>query len=525
MKYYKLPFLFLIFVSVFCYSQISRFFYELKYRPGLSDTISQSALFALDVGDKFSLFRDYKNISQDSLLKRGIEHLTSSGINTMEKLSVEEPDFSYIIKKTSEIEYLDRIGNDNYVYAEAEKFEWKIQAEKQLIKGFQCQKATTVFSGREWVAWFTSDIPISDGPYKFRGLPGLILQAYDLKKDYYFSFAGSKMIHQKEYLSDKLIAKNAIPVSKQKFYEIENQFKKDPFGQAYTSLASSDDEIKRKLDIEINKIRSWYLKNNNPIELADHYIELSGQITNEKGEPIPYVNIGILNGMVGTVTDHKGNYTMNISSYLNGDIVRISAVGYENLDIPIENFINQDKKQYHLSKLLKTSSIEEVIVSNKQKNKILGIKSESKNIRIGFNNGISGQEIGTMIKNKNKLKIKKLNINILESSFEHTPFRINIYKIEPDGSFLAVLNETVLVDINSRDSFTTKSVDFTPYNIIVDGDLAVTLELLDSKTNGELYFSGSVFSKGIIRKTSQSKFIEASINPSINIEVSILNKN
>lgn len=35
------------------------------------------------------------------------------------------------------------------------------------------------FAGREWTAWFTSEISIPDGPYKFYGLPGLILKISD----------------------------------------------------------------------------------------------------------------------------------------------------------------------------------------------------------------------------------------------------------------------------------------------------------------------------------------------------------
>lgn len=33
------------------------------------------------------------------------------------------------------------------------------------------QKATCDFAGRKWIAWFTTEIPIQDGPYKFYGLP------------------------------------------------------------------------------------------------------------------------------------------------------------------------------------------------------------------------------------------------------------------------------------------------------------------------------------------------------------------
>ena len=53
---------------------------------------------------------------------------------------------------------------------------------------FACQRARTQFRGRIYDVWFTTDIPISNGPWKFQGLPGLILEAYDEKREIQFLF-------------------------------------------------------------------------------------------------------------------------------------------------------------------------------------------------------------------------------------------------------------------------------------------------------------------------------------------------
>lgn len=75
----------------------------------------------------------------------------------------------------------------NYIYEETlEKPQWKILVDEKAIAGYRCQKALTNFRGRTWFAWFTIDIPISDGPWKLCGLPGLILKAEDKKGEFFF---------------------------------------------------------------------------------------------------------------------------------------------------------------------------------------------------------------------------------------------------------------------------------------------------------------------------------------------------
>ena len=67
-------------------------------------------------------------------------------------------------------------------------FEWNILEDTMTIEGFLCQKAMCNYGGRTWEAWFTDELPFSDGPYKFHGLPGLILKVADTKNHYSFDF-------------------------------------------------------------------------------------------------------------------------------------------------------------------------------------------------------------------------------------------------------------------------------------------------------------------------------------------------
>ncbi len=81
----------------------------------------------------------------------------------------------------------DVIDGDVYEYDTFKsEFHWQLCDSTKTVSGFEAYQATCTYHGREWTVWFSPDIPISDGPWVFCGLPGLILEVYD--KDQLFSF-------------------------------------------------------------------------------------------------------------------------------------------------------------------------------------------------------------------------------------------------------------------------------------------------------------------------------------------------
>lgn len=69
---------------------------------------------------------------------------------------------------------------------------WTMEKDTREIEGFRCQKATCRFRGRNYTAWFTTDIPCNWGPWKLHGLPGAILEAYDDTNEVSFYATGVK---------------------------------------------------------------------------------------------------------------------------------------------------------------------------------------------------------------------------------------------------------------------------------------------------------------------------------------------
>ena len=96
----------------------------------------------------------------------------------------------------------------HYRYTEPwPSMKWELADERQTICGYQCQKATCRWRGRDFSAWFTPKIPIKSGPWKFGGLPGLIMKVYDSRRLYLWEAVsvekGSFPIYQPEERSYK----------------------------------------------------------------------------------------------------------------------------------------------------------------------------------------------------------------------------------------------------------------------------------------------------------------------------------
>ena len=72
--------------------------------------------------------------------------------------------------------------------------QWTMTDSTREVLGYTCQQATADFRGRHWTAWFATDIPVSDGPWKLGGLPGLILEAYDEGQQHIFTAVGLERV-------------------------------------------------------------------------------------------------------------------------------------------------------------------------------------------------------------------------------------------------------------------------------------------------------------------------------------------
>ena len=104
---------------------------------------------------------------------------------------------TYVYKNypTGQMTITDRISLQDYCYVDSLHTQtWTMGDSTREVLGYTCQQATADFRGRRWTAWFTTDIPVSDGPWKLGGLPGLILEAYDEGKQHVFTAVGLERV-------------------------------------------------------------------------------------------------------------------------------------------------------------------------------------------------------------------------------------------------------------------------------------------------------------------------------------------
>ncbi|MBK1894618.1 GLPGLI family protein [Chryseobacterium paridis] len=193
----KLLVILILFLLTKSYGQTTRYIYETSVNPDSINLVSMKVERTfLDIkGDK-SLF-----ISEHKLIKDSIVSAFKQDGKIDNKK--EEKDFSklgrvklgeqtffdfFIVKNIPEqkVYYYDRAVGRQIYYLEDRPVKWEITNEVEKQNGYSAQKATVNFGGRIWTAWFAKDIHISDGPYKFSGLPGLIVKLEDDKGDYKF---------------------------------------------------------------------------------------------------------------------------------------------------------------------------------------------------------------------------------------------------------------------------------------------------------------------------------------------------
>lgn len=176
-------------------------------------------------------------------------------------------DGSYYIFKSlnsGKIKYYDVNGVEKYWYEEEiPEIGWELTNSTKNILGYECQMATGNIHGRKWEVWFTTEVPVMNGPWKFGGLPGLILEATDDSGLYNFTATGIQQTSRS--MEPIYSADNYEKISRIEFLRAKRQFTDNPMGTLNTqlsasgiSIGSNGNEIKFKSRDEVDFIETDY---------------------------------------------------------------------------------------------------------------------------------------------------------------------------------------------------------------------------------------------------------------------------
>jgi len=263
--------LLLLMLNISLSAQTHRFIYEVQIKDDSIAMETRKLNMVLDINPDEVKFYDYDYVLNDSAnITQGRNSMIWSDAPTIIRKKNTNQNRSYIL--------LDNL----FVIESVDKISWKLHKETKKSENYLLQKATTNFGGRSWIAWFTKDININEGPYKFRGLPGLIFELKDTKNNFTFNLVKSyKLPKTYETLSiiENFGGQKAINISEKKLHKIlldtyndplhrlKEQFKNntDPTASYYVMSVEvkSLDQFKELTKMMQNHIR----KNNNPIEL------------------------------------------------------------------------------------------------------------------------------------------------------------------------------------------------------------------------------------------------------------------
>lgn len=262
--------LLLILVSIVASAQNQRFIYELNNKKDSNSSLITKENYHLDIQDNVAKYyiRDY--FVADSLMVNNIPFPVNMKLNTS---TITSHDLG-----KSTFHELDLLENTVLKVPSQDSQDWKLVDEKKKLGNLTVQKATTNWGGRSWTAWFAPEIPIHEGPYKFRGLPGLIVELSDSGNNYYWLLAKSHKLEGKQKNSFLDMAeKIAVPTTREKYVSTKLKFYESPVNFIQNSVGSSNSSsfylndgtvVNKDNKREINEqLRSTIKKYNNPVDL------------------------------------------------------------------------------------------------------------------------------------------------------------------------------------------------------------------------------------------------------------------
>lgn len=206
-------------------------------------------------------------------------------------------------------------------------------------------------------------------------------------------------------------------------------------------------------------------------------VHISGTVEKPDNSILPYVNIGIKQRNIGTISNQNGTFSLQIPKQFLNDTLSFSYVGCEELNVPIRSILANSEKVFIL-KPEKLALREVVITDKKLKTRTIGIKSHDPFI---FAPSIISKT-GDIVEDAQLIHINKPS-KVLSTSifFTYTKpdtqlFRINFYNVRDGLPFQKVYDQNIFERIPIKKGW--RSIDLSKYNITMDSTFFISVEFI-----------------------------------------------
>ncbi|OCA76353.1 hypothetical protein BBI01_06570 [Chryseobacterium artocarpi] len=258
-------FSFLFSQTITSYALRGEFTYLLQYKPNtLNRDNVYKELFTMQISDKRAFFISENRLKFDSLF---MEQYNKNRSNfNIDMRGLPSSKFKFLIIQTNDnSEFYESVGTALLSYNTPVIRDWKLIDETKVINSISCKKAEVHYKGRDWTAWYSMEIPFPYGPYKFSGLPGLIVKITDKTGDYDFelvkSVSSDKLkgkiitVNARHYQNAKLVTKKELTQATKNYrdnikYELEKMGTVFSEGQNRQKISETDKKGYNPIELE-----------------------------------------------------------------------------------------------------------------------------------------------------------------------------------------------------------------------------------------------------------------------------------
>jgi len=242
---------------------------------------------------------------------------------------------------------------------------------------------------------------------------------------------------------------------------------------------------------------------------------VKGHVVNERGETVEYVSIGFEEDSVGTISDAKGNFELEIPANRKNDLV-FTHVSFQKTIVPYETYANG--QQLTVTMKDKVVELAEVVVGKKNKPQKIAGKAISGPVASFRGKGkIDGAEWGPVFKSKKDYVISDILLTIKGISYQWCVLSFNIYEIQ-GGKFVNILNKPIYHRIDKSNG--KQRLDIQPEETIVlrgKRKYYISVMVVDSDRYGILDMQ-SQFKTSYARNSTKGKKRKLPIGPAIMVQ-------